>query len=37
MHESFPTGRMAAVYAHGFSEFTLNGDIAKINFNGRHL
>ena len=33
MHE-LSDGEMAAVYAHGFSEFTLNGDIATINFNG---
>ena len=33
MHE-LSDGEMADVYAHGFSEFTLNGDIATINFNG---
>ena len=33
MHE-LSDGEMAAVYAHGFSEFTLNGDIVNINFTG---
>jgi len=33
MHE-LSDGEMAAIYGHGFSEFTLNGDIARLNFNG---
>ena len=33
MHE-LSDGEMAAVYAKGFSEFTLNGDIVNINFTG---
>ena len=33
MHE-LSDGEMADIYAHGFSEFTLNGQIATINFNG---
>jgi len=33
MHE-LSDGEMAAIYGHGFSTFTLNGDIVNINFNG---
>ncbi len=32
LHE-LSEGEMAAVYAYGFSEFTLTGDLARINFN----
>jgi hypothetical protein len=33
MHE-LSDGEMAAIYAYGFSEFTLNGDTVTLNFNG---
>jgi hypothetical protein len=33
MHE-LSDGELSSVYAYGFSEFTLNGDIATLNFSG---
>jgi hypothetical protein len=33
MHE-LSDGELSSVYANGFSEFTLNGNIAKLNFTG---
>jgi hypothetical protein len=33
MHE-LSDGELSSVYAYGFSEFTLNGDIATLNFTG---